>query len=453
MPADSDVTTTISGIASTDGATLAPQTWTFHTKSATASDENMFGSQTPALTADNDSSAVEVGVGWSPAVDGTVSAIRFYKGAGNGGTHTGSIWSSTGTKLASVTFTNETDSGWQTATLATPLAVTAGTQYVVSYYAPQGHYAVTNNFFTSDWTSGNLTASADNNGLYLYATGGGFPTYTYGKANYFVDVTFRANAAASIKVTGRSPAPGDTGVARNNAVSETFSAPIVPGYSMSLSSGGSPVAGTTSLSSDAKTLTFTPSSAMPSNSDVTVTVSGVVSQDGASLGTDTWTFHTSTSTGQQVSMFSTATPTAKTDADSGAIELGTAFTPSVNGTVTALKFYKGTGSTGTHTGSLWGSDGTRLATVTYTNETASGWQTAALATPVALTAGQTYVVSYYAPNGHYASSDSFFTGPWTQGPLTAPKTQNGRYLYASGGGFPTQSYHGTNYFADVVFSY
>ena len=50
-----------------------------------------------------------------------VTAIKFYKGAGNNGVHTGSIWSSTGTRLATVTFSNETASGWQTATLATPL--------------------------------------------------------------------------------------------------------------------------------------------------------------------------------------------------------------------------------------------------------------------------------------------------------------------------------------------
>ncbi len=125
----------------------------------------------------------------------------------------------------------------------------------------------------------------------------------------------------------------------------------------------------------------------------------------------------------------------------------------MNGSVTAIRFYKGTGNTGTHTGSIWTTSGTRLATVTFTNETATGWQSAKLATPLALTAGQTYVVSYYAPNGHYSTTPAFFTGGFTSGPLSAPSTNNGRYLYAGGGGFPTNSWNATNYFVDVEFRY
>ena len=38
------------------------------------------------------------------------------------------------------------------------------------------------------------------------------------------------------------------------------------------------------------------------------------------------------------------------------------------------------------------------------NETASGWQTVYFSTPVAITAGTTYIASYYAPNGHYSGT-------------------------------------------------
>ncbi len=41
--------------------------------------------------------------------------IRFYKGVANTGTHMGALWSSTGAKLANVTFSGETASGWQQA--------------------------------------------------------------------------------------------------------------------------------------------------------------------------------------------------------------------------------------------------------------------------------------------------------------------------------------------------
>ena len=68
---------------------------------------------------------------------GFITGIRFYKGSGNTGTHTGSLWTSTGTRLATVTFTGETATGWQQANFATPVAVTAGTTYVASYLAPE----------------------------------------------------------------------------------------------------------------------------------------------------------------------------------------------------------------------------------------------------------------------------------------------------------------------------
>ena len=45
---------------------------------------------------------------------------------------------------------------------------------------------------------------------------------------------------------------------------------------------------------------------------------------------------------------------------------------------------------------------TRLVRVTFANETASGWQTAVLASSIRLTVGATYVVSYNAPVGRYS---------------------------------------------------
>ena len=74
-------------------------------------------------------------------VDGFVTGVRFYKGAGNVGTHAGRLWSNTGILLATVTFTNETTSGWQTALFSQPVAISANTTYVAGYSAPSGHYS------------------------------------------------------------------------------------------------------------------------------------------------------------------------------------------------------------------------------------------------------------------------------------------------------------------------
>ena len=61
-----------------------------------------------------------------------------------------------------------------------------------------------------------------------------------------------------------------------------------------------------------------------------------------------------------------ADPGCPSDSDTDAVELGVKFRADQDGFVTGIRFYKGTGNTGTHTGSLWNSAGTRLATVTFT---------------------------------------------------------------------------------------
>jgi len=92
-----------------------------------------------------------------------------------------------------------------------------------------------------------------------------------------------------------------------------------------------------------------------------------------------------------------------------------------------------------------------MGTLTFTNETADGWQTAEFATPIQVVPGQTYVVSYYSPSGDYSFTGGYFAQTRTVGPLTAAAGNNGRYLYANGGGFPTGSWNSTNYFVDVLF--
>ena len=136
------------------------------------------GTATPDRT-DSDSSSVELGVKFRASTNGFITGIRYYKPAETTGVHVGTLWSSTGTRLANVTFTNESASGWQQATFATPVAVTADTTYVASYFTPS-RYAVSSNYFTTATVRGPLTALANGtdggNGLYRYAaTAGAFP--------------------------------------------------------------------------------------------------------------------------------------------------------------------------------------------------------------------------------------------------------------------------------------
>jgi hypothetical protein len=75
---------------------------------------------------------------------------------------------------------------------------------------------------------------------------------------------------------------------------------------------------------------------------------------------------------------------------------------------------------------------------------------------VTITAGTTYVVSYYAPAGHYADNFSYFQSGFDRSPLHALSDgqdgANGLFRYGSGGGFPASSWMSSNYWVDVVFS-
>ena len=64
---------------------------------------------------------LEVGVKFTSSVAGQITALKFYRSASDTGPDLLDLWSSTGTKLASATFTNTAASGWQTVTLATPV--------------------------------------------------------------------------------------------------------------------------------------------------------------------------------------------------------------------------------------------------------------------------------------------------------------------------------------------
>jgi hypothetical protein len=150
---------------------------------------------TPAVANENDTSAVQVGVKFRANVAGQVTGVRFYKGGLNTGTHVGSLWSGTGTQLATATFSDETASGWQQVNFAAPVAIAANTTYVASYFAPVGRYAVNGAYFTAAVTNGPLTALASatetpGNGLYRYTATPAFPNATYNSENYWVDVVF-----------------------------------------------------------------------------------------------------------------------------------------------------------------------------------------------------------------------------------------------------------------------
>src|SRR5207248_3269281 len=102
-------------------------------------------------------------------------------------------------------------------------------------------------------------------------------------------------------------------------------------------------------------------------------------------------------------------------------ELGVRFRADADGFITGLRFYKSAANTGVHVGHLWTNTGSLLATVTFTGETASGWQQATFSTPVAVTANTFYVASYHTNVGRYSLNRPYFTGTTVDSPpLHAP---------------------------------
>ncbi len=97
------------------------------------------------------------------------------------------------------------------------------------------------------------------------------------------------------------------------------------------------------------------------------------------------------------------------------------------------------------------STGTLLATGTFTNETGSGWQELDFSSPVAVTAGTTYVASYFTSTGHYAATSGGLASAVTNGPLTA-LAGGGVYAYGSAEHLPREHLPGINYWVDVVYS-
>jgi methionine-rich copper-binding protein CopC len=424
-------------------------------------------SATPSIVDSLDTQAVELGTKFTSDTNGFITGLRFYKSAANTGTHTASLWTASGQRLATATFTGETGSGWQQVNFATPVAITAGTTYVASYHTTSGHYSVSRPYFASPFNNGLLHAPA-NAGVYLYGTGG-FPTATYQGSNYWVDVVLSTTAPVDTTpptVTVFSPTSGATNVATSSAATVTFSealnAATVTSNTIFLRNASNVVvAANVAYNAATNTATVTPTSALANSTTYTIVVksgsAGVTDVAGNALAVDaTSSFTTAAApvtppvTPPSSLWTAAAIPNIVDSGDSQAVVLGTQFTADVNGVITGLKFYKSAANTGTHTASLWTAAGQLLATATFMNETASGWQQVIFSSPVAIAAGTTYVASYTTTSGHYSVSRSYFTSPFTSGLLHVP-ANGGVYIYGASG-FPTSSYQSSNYWIDLLFT-
>jgi hypothetical protein len=512
--------------------------------SAITPEDTIFAFPTPSVVDSGDGNGVNLGVKFTADAAGTITGVRFYKAATNGGTHVGALWDASGHLLASATFTAESASGWQSVTFPSPVAINAGTTYVVSYYAPQGHYSLTSQGLSSAIDNAPLHALASGtsgNGVYLYGAGNGFPNGSYNASNYYVDPMFQpwtapgpasavtatagkgtatlswtapssggpvtkytitpyigSTAQTTTTVTGSPPATTATITGLTGGTSYTFTvtaanpnasaaasspsnavtptattAPAAPGnvsanpasseavvnWSAPTDNGGSPITGytiTPYLGSAAQT-----TSQVSGASTTSATVTGLNNGQAYTftvkatnaIGTSAESTASSAVTPEDT-IFDFATPTVTDAGPDNPVTLGVKFTANAPGAITGVRFYKSAANTGTHVGALWDASGHLLASASFANETASGWQQVSFANPVAIVPNTTYVVSYSAPTGHYSLTSNGLATAVTNGPLTAVAngtSSNGVFGYGASSTFPNTSYNASNYYVDAMF--
>jgi hypothetical protein len=503
----------------------------------------IFDFATPSVADSGDGSAVELGLKFKADYNGSVTGIRFYKAATNTGTHIGSLWTTAGTRLAQATFTGESDSGWQTVIFATPVAVTAGTTYVASYFAPRGHYSGTSNGLNTAVDNAPLHTipnATSANGVYAYSASSTYPANSYSAANYWVDVLYALPAPGQVTgvtaseggptsadvswsapasggpvtaykitpyvgsvaqtpttITGSPPATDKKITGLTTGTSYTFTVQAVNANGAGPASAqsnavtpqaavapGAPTGVTAEPASGSALVSWTPPSSDGDSPITGYTVTpylGAVAQtpvqasSGATSKTLTgldngsaYTFRVTATNAVGTSPSSAASapvtpeytilefasPATVDGGDTTPVTVGMKFTADSPGTVTGLRFYKASANSGTHVGALWTAGGTQLAQATFSGESASGWQHVTFSSPVTISAGTTYVASYYSPAGHYSVTGGGFASGLDNPPLHAVSngtSSNGVYSYGAGSTFPTSTFNAGNYWVDVLF--
>lgn len=165
--------------------------------------------------------------------------------------------------------------------------------------------------------------------------------------------------------------------------------------------------------------------------------------------------------------------TQNTDTDSGStggVALGAEFYVSSACNVTHIHYWKANngGSTPQKVGAIYAVGGAKVTgtDVTFTDSGTGVWQTAALASPVALTINARYrVVVFFANNSGaeigYSSTATYWSGGGggasgiTNGPLNAVNASNSTngqdtYNYGASISNPTNTFNDTNYWVDVT---
>jgi hypothetical protein len=267
---------------------------------------------------------------------------------------------------------------------------------------------------------------------------------------------------AGLSVTATSPTDNATQISGAADVRATFTQALDPATVTSASfvltgPGGAAVSATTSYDAASRTTILRPAASLqPSTAYAATLTTAIRSAGGSALGAPvTWHFTTSACPCRLFPQSETPVGENKPvqDGRSGpgpfSYEMGLKIRVTQPATLTSIRYFKSSGETGTHVGRVWTAAGAAIGQVTFQGESGSGWQQQDLATPIALTPGQTYVVSI-GINAFFVMTRSGLESSWVSGPL-ASVADGANGVYGSvAGSFPDQSWSSSNYFIDAV---
>jgi hypothetical protein len=272
--------------------------------------------------------------------------------------------------------------------------------------------------------------------------------------------SFTTLAGPVLGVTTRTPTAGASGLGQTPSITATFNLSLDPttvnANNVTLTGPSGAVAATIAYDNPTRKVTITPTAALPWGGTYTVTfTTDILAADGTVLVSPiTWSFSTASCPCSLITSTPVKTHLPVKDGRGGSgpfsYELGTKIIATAPASLLGIRYYRDPSETGTHIGRVWSSTGTLLASVTFTGETASGWQTQALTTALPLTAGQTYVVSV-GVNAFFVMTNLGLQAQLSNGPISTDVTlgKNG-VIGAAAGIFPTTSYQSSNYFVDAI---
>jgi len=159
---------------------------------------SLFTSQLPANGDAWETSGVMIGTLLTFAISGQVTGCRWrYPAVLPASPVVAKLYQygseSSGTELASATFSSPTAGAWNTVNFGSPVTVVTGTKYLTAVWSNRD-YVRTDSFFSSALTNGYITAPADSaggrNGKFEFTNTPKYPGFDQSGACYFVDVLF-----------------------------------------------------------------------------------------------------------------------------------------------------------------------------------------------------------------------------------------------------------------------